>query len=90
MTLESKRARIINGHMQAGVAQKGLAEITVEFEKSFVHAPVVVITPAWIAGVGAAETLHSVTRDSFTLFSGDAAPDYYVHWIAVGEIEGVG
>jgi len=86
--MDAMKARVITNHLQAGVIQKSNLEASVEFEVPFVHPPVVVITPAWEkGGVAAPETLHSVNREGFTLYSGDRDPVYYVHWIAVGDVE---
>ncbi|MEM8960129.1 MAG: hypothetical protein AAGD38_01510 [Acidobacteriota bacterium] len=70
--------------LQIGIANKTTAATRVTFPQPFRETAAVVATPAWSRPVGHAETLSGFDRDGFDLISGNAAPDYQVHWIAVG------
>lgn len=78
------------------VTQTGLAlknqqgKVMVRFQVPFATTPTVVLTPYWKNRASAAafpETLDSVSREGFTIASNNAAPDYYVSWMAYGPIE---
>lgn len=71
--------------LQIGIAPKNAAATRVTFPQPFRETGAVVVTPAWPRPVGHAETLSGFDRDGFDLISGNAAPDYRVHWIALGK-----
>ncbi|MEM6456770.1 MAG: hypothetical protein AAF772_16885 [Acidobacteriota bacterium] len=74
-----------DGHLlQIGTVDKTAAAVRVRFPRPFRQTGAVVATPAWRSAVGHAETLSGFDRDGFDLISGNAAPDYRVHWIAIG------
>ena len=80
-----------NRYIQFGYARKTEARGLVNFARRFHDPPTVVITPFWEdAGreVGHAETIGRVTTEGFVLYSNNAAPNYYVSWIAIGYIGG--
>lgn len=77
--------------IQFGCARKTAVECLIPFARRFDTPPRVVVTPFWEeAGreVGHAETIDRVTEDEFVLFSNNAAPNYFVSWIAVGYARG--
>jgi len=74
--------------IQFGCANKTEVSLTVRFPTPFDEIPVVVVSPVWEnarRGVGHAETIDSVTRESFTVFSSNAAGNYFVSWMAAGK-----
>ena len=80
--------RVFSNHLQAGVVPKNQVQITVTFRLPFLSPPVVVISPQWkTTGNAVIPTIHEVDTDSFTMYSGDVASDYYIHWVAVGNVD---
>lgn len=75
--------------IQAGRAQKaGAGKLTIDFPKPFSKIPIVVVSPFWQnvgAQVGNIETIDTVSLESFTIVSNNAATNYYVNWIAIEE-----
>jgi hypothetical protein len=65
----------------------GVGLYRVYFEAPFSSPPVVFLSPWWDGSPGAlgyVETLSTVTTEYFEAFSGSAASNYYVHWMAFG------
>lgn len=75
--------------IQAGTTLKaGVGKLTINFPKPFNVIPVVVVSPFWQnvgAQVGNIETIDTVSRESFSLVSGNAGTNYFVNWIAIAE-----
>jgi len=73
--------------IQSGkVLKKNPGMLSVNFPRPFSTAPNVVVSPFWEnqdMEVGHDETIDSITTHGFTLASKNAAPNYYVNWIAV-------
>ena len=73
--------------IQAGTALKaGTGIVTINFPTPFSQIPVVVVSPFWQnqgSAVGAIETIDTVSLESFSVASGNAASNYYVNWIAI-------
>jgi H-type lectin domain len=72
--------------IQHGKHLKNKDEITITFPTPFKTVPNVVITSHWAnehAGVGHAETIDQISTQSFSVASGNEAPNYFVEWIAV-------
>lgn len=75
----------IGTNVQAGSALKNSTTITINFHTPFATVPIVVISPFWqgsAGGVGVSETITAISTAQFTVASGNAAPNYYVNWIA--------
>jgi hypothetical protein len=76
--------------IQGGSVNKppGVVEIPIQFQVAYSSTPVVLLTPFWEGQnsqvLGGVETLTAVSTTGFTLVSGNAAPNYYVMWLAVG------
>ena len=73
--------------IQGGVVNKSVAWITVNFGQAFAAPPIVQIQPYWYHQnnqVGYIETLSVVTESSFTVGSLNAAANYYIMWLAIG------
>jgi hypothetical protein len=72
-----------------GKHPKGTFGVEIEFKKPFQKVPYVVVAPHWEgseAEVGHAETIVHVSKESFGVISGNAAPHgYYVQWIATSD-----
>ena len=72
--------------MQMGRVPKASATAYVDFEHNFTSNPAVVVNAVWPnGGVGHAETLQQVDTRGFSLISGNAAHNYFVNWVAIGE-----
>jgi hypothetical protein len=70
--------------IQTGTALKTIAgQIPVTFTRAFASPPTVVLTPVFSGTVSAVDTVLNVTESGFYITSPNAAPDYYVNWIAV-------
>ena len=64
-----------------------IGPIDIPFNYSFkdVNSIVVVVSPNYRSGVGGIETISSVQSDRFQVTSGNAAPEYFVSWMATGK-----
>jgi hypothetical protein len=77
--------------IQHGKHLKTQATATIPFPHPFHHIPTVVVAPHYqFQGdeVGHAETIDGISPVEFTVVSGNAAPNYYVQWIAISNEEG--
>lgn len=81
-------SEVFTKNIQAGVVPKPQPALTVRFPVPFTHPPAVIVSPEWTAvtQVVAIPTIHNVSTTSFTMNSVDAAPDYYINWLAIGNI----
>jgi hypothetical protein len=74
--------------IEAGRALKASAgRLTILFSTPFIEQPQVIVSPFWEgqnAEVGHDETISVIDNQSFTVVSGNAAPNYFVNYIAVG------
>lgn len=72
--------------IDSGSALKNqVGALRIEFNRRFPRVPTVVVSPFWRgqnAQVGFVETITSVTTTGFTVVSNNAAPNYFVNWIA--------
>lgn len=79
--------RGLDPDVQVGSVNKtGGGMLRVYFPNSWSSPPLVFLSPWWNdqnAGVGYIETVSNVTADYFELVSGNAAPNYFVNWMAV-------
>jgi hypothetical protein len=75
--------------IERGIANKtSVGKLTIRFTTPFNNIPGVVVSPYWKGQgeqVGDSETIMAVTRRNFTVVSGNAANNYFVSWIAVGQ-----
>lgn len=75
--------------IQSGEANKSAqGSLVIPFERPFATPPTVVISPYYRGQnnqVGSIETLDEITQEDFTVVSDNAAPNYFVTWVAVGE-----
>lgn len=78
----------------AQIIKTGLVNKTAEgplvitFESPFVTMPEIVVSPFWKnsgQGVGYIETITSISLESFTINSKNAASNYFVTWIAIAD-----
>lgn len=70
-----------------GVQNKQTAQISITFETTFSGRPTVVISPFFDGGGGAVghrETITHVDNAKFQVTGGNAAPNFYVAWMAIG------
>ena len=80
--------------LQYGCAPKNVSHRSIDFADRFAADPVVfassfiAVAGTGIAQVGATETVHFVDEKRFELFSGNAAPNYFVNWLAIGPRSG--
>lgn len=77
--------------VQFGCTNKDQAECRLDLPRRFNSRPVVLVSPYWVgagSNVGNAETVDTISDDRFTLYSGNAASNYNVNWIALGERDG--
>lgn len=68
------------------------AALLVDLGPVYAAAPNVQVSPFWEgqrSGVGHAETIEFVDRETFSIVGGNAAPNYRVSWIAAGPKAGV-
>jgi len=77
--------------IQFGCTRKTEVAGRIDYARPFDVPPRVVVTPFWEGGrseVNHAETLGHVGADHFVVFSNNAAPNYYVSWLAIGYARG--
>ena len=73
--------------IEMGKTRKQSVSVTPRLLAGFVQPPCVQVSPFWDgqrSGVGHAETIGRVARDSFDVLSDNSAPNYFVSWLAVG------
>ncbi len=75
--------------IQSGEASKTApSSLVIPFPKPFAHPPTVVISPYYRgqnAPVGSISTIDEITQEDFTVIGQNAAPNFFVAWVAVGE-----
>jgi hypothetical protein len=75
--------------IKTGLVNKTAAgSLVITFESPFVTMPEIVVSPFWKnsgQGVGYIETITSISLESFTINSGNAASNYFVTWIAIAD-----
>ncbi len=78
--------------IQSGEALKSApGTVIVKFDQPFAYPPTVVIAPYYRgqnASVGSISTIDEITQEDFTVIGDNAAPNYFVNWVAVGEASG--
>lgn len=74
----------------SGTLNKQGPVITIPFNTTFSATPIVVISPFYEGGgeVGHTETITEIDTDRFQVTGGNAAPNYYINWIAVDQTNG--
>jgi hypothetical protein len=75
--------------VDSGRTVKKHTRITIQFNITFSKPPVVVIAPFWDGGGGAVawiDTILDVDTTGFTVESNNRASNYYVNWIARGNV----
>ncbi len=76
--------------IQSGSALKvSQGNLTINFPTSFSNIPIVVVSSYWInrsMSVSHIETIVSINNSGFVVSSDNAASDYYVNWIAIGNL----
>jgi hypothetical protein len=73
--------------LEMGRTLKTNVSLTVPLGYPFARPPNIQVSPFWDgqrSGVGHAETIGRVTRNSFDVWSDNRAPNYWVSWIAAG------
>lgn len=98
--MATTRAKALSNHVQMSqvgntLIQSGSFQKTeggsysVNFRADYASPPVVLLTPFWNGHNASvpAETVVTITATGFTGFSGAAAPDYFVEWLAIGSTE---
>jgi hypothetical protein len=72
--------------IQHGKHLKTESTATIPFPHPFQHVPTVVVSSHWQnqgSEVGHTETIDTITPVEFTVVSGNAAPNYFIQWIAI-------
>jgi len=86
----TEQAFVVSSGIQAGSVNKRAAgTLTITFPTPFKGNPVVILTPFWAlqsGAVGSIETVVDINSNNFTLSSANAAPSYYVNWVAYGPV----
>jgi hypothetical protein len=81
-----KKDKIMAQLIQTAMVNKtSVGELIIHFEKEFKDAPTVVVTPVWRQEVGYSEIIKDSSSTQFTVVSKNAAAEYHVSWIAIGE-----
>jgi hypothetical protein len=73
--------------IEMGKTPKQTVSVTPRLRAGFAQLPYIQASPFWDgqrSGVGHAETINRVARDSFDVVSDNGAPNYFVSWLAVG------
>jgi hypothetical protein len=83
----SSKADLSDGQVVvAGKWRKAAAGVAdIPFGHTFAEPPIVVISPLWVEPVAATETITKIEADKFQVVSANAAPNYFVSWIAIGK-----
>ncbi len=69
-----------------GKVNKNSTEVPISFGTRFTTEPIVSLTAEWVSGgVGKVETIKTINVENCIIWSGNAAANYYVNWIAIGE-----
>ncbi len=74
--------------IQTGSVNKEGASVTVNFPTPYAVPPTVLISPFYkdsSGGVGFIPTITEITQQNFTVTSSNAASNYFVNWLAIGQ-----
>lgn len=83
------KATVAGKTVMNGIANKTANTIRVYFDQQFTAAPIVLVSPWFNDGnnyVQNPETIVNITRDYFDVVSGNAAPNYFLCWVAYGTL----
>jgi hypothetical protein len=75
--------------IQSGSSLKNSASVDIYFPVRYIGRPTVIISSRWegsAGGVGHVDTITDIDNDRFRVVSGNRAPNYFVEWVAIGEV----